>query len=147
MEDVLTEFSLRGSINHALFQFVAMGLTIFLIPKLSVSNLSGAFLILFALAVVNSTVWDAGLFLGVPNTFSSQAIEIVVVNGVIFWVLVKILPGIECEGILPALLAPLGFSIISFILRQYASDVDWLGLLEAGFQSLMSYRDEVKGGN
>jgi uncharacterized membrane protein YvlD (DUF360 family) len=145
MEDVITEFSLRGALNHALFQFVAMGLTIFIIPKLRVSNISGAFIILGAIALVNSTVWDAGLFLGVPDNLSSQAIQIVVVNGLIFWVLVKALPGIECDGILPALIAPITFAIVSSLLRVYAKDVDWIELIETGFGYLMSYRDTVKG--
>lgn len=145
MEDVLTEFSLRSSLNHGLMQFVAMAITIFLIPRLSVTNFSGAFVILLALSVVNSTVWDAGLFLGVPQDLSAQAVQIVLVNGLIFWILVKALPGIETQGILPALVAPLVFSIVSSILRVYAHDVDWIGLIGSGLESLMNYRDEIKG--
>ncbi len=145
MEDVITEFSLRGALNHGLGQFVAMGLTIFIIPRLSVSNISGALIILGAISLVNSTIWDAGLFLGVPGDISSQALEIVLVNGVIFWVLVKALPGIECEGILPALVAPITFAIISSLLRVYVKDVDWIGMIGIGFGYLMSYRDTVKG--
>jgi len=145
MEDVLSEFSIRASLNHALFQFVAMGLTIFLIPRLRVSNITGAFIILVALSVINSTVWDAGLFLGVPGNFSSQAIQIILLNGLIFWFLVKVLPGIETDGLLPALVAPLVFSFVSSVLRVYAHDVDWIGMIGTGLDSLMNYRDNVKG--
>jgi len=145
MEDVLSEFSARASLNHALFQFIAMGLTIFLIPRLTVTNITGAFIILVALSVVNSTVWDAGLFLGVPGDFSSQAVQIILVNGVIFWILVKALPGIETQGLMPALVAPLVFSFVSALLRVYAHDVDWIGMIGTGLDSLMNYRDNVKG--
>lgn len=145
MEDVLTEFSVRASLNHALLQFIAMGITIFIIPSLRVTNITGAVIILAALAVVNSTVWDAGLFLGIPSDFSSQAIQIVLVNGLIFWILVKALPGIEADGLLPALIAPLVFALVSSLLRKYAHDVDWIGIIEKGLEGLMSYRDNVKG--
>ncbi len=146
MEDLLTEFSLRATLNHALLQFIAMGVTIFLIPRLSVTNFSGAFVILGALAVVNSTIWDVGLFMGVPNDLTSQTIQIVLVNGAIFWILVKMLPGIETEGLMPAFVAPLVFAIVSASLRAYAHDVDWIGIIGSGIEELMNYRDNVKVG-
>ena len=113
------------SINHIILQSIAMGLTVFLIPNLRVSSIFGPVLMVLSLAVLNATVWDFALFLSIPSTLTNQAGLLVLTNGALFWVLVKILPGIEVSGVLPALIAPLVFSVISVLIYQYGREIDW----------------------
>jgi hypothetical protein len=47
------------------------------------------------------------------------------VNGGIFWVIVKVLPGIESKGILPVLIAPIVFTTCSVALPRVVSQIDW----------------------
>lgn len=112
-----------------ILQTAAMLLTAFLIPKLTVTNPLGALAMVIAIAFVNANVWDAALFFNIPNHFSTQAATLWVVNGVIFWVLVKLLPGIEVKGFLPALVAPIVFTVCNLIISEYALQVDWLEVL------------------
>lgn len=114
---------LSFNFSYWFLQTIAMLLTCFFIPNLSVRGPLGAFLMVFALGYVNSKVWDAALFLNIPQHFSSQAVVIVLVNGVIFWVLVKVLPWIEVKGVMPALVAPLVFSVSSLLISHYASNM------------------------
>lgn len=111
--------------SYWVLQSVAMMLTAALIPRLTITGISGAFGTVLALALVNASVWDAALFFNVPDHLSAQAGLLFLANGVLFWILVKILPGIEVEGVLPALIAPVVFTVLSLIISHYGKDIDW----------------------
>lgn len=132
------------NVNYWVLQTIAMALTALLLPGLRITNPLGALGAVVALAFVNAHVWDAALFMSIPDTFSSQAITLIVANGVVFWVLVKILPGIESSGVLPVIAAPLVFSILSMFIHSYAKDVDWAALGERGVAKVQEFRDEVR---
>jgi putative membrane protein len=113
------------NISYWGLQTVAMLITAFLIPKLRITSVFGALLIVLALAFINSKVWDAALFLSIPEKLTYQTILLFLTNGLLFWLLVKILPGIEVDGILPALIAPIIFSVSSIFISNYAQHINW----------------------
>lgn len=115
--------------NYWFLQTVAMMLTALIIPNLTVTGPFGAFITVFAIAFINSKVWDAALFFQLPDTLTVQALVLFFSNGTIFWILVKLLPGIEVTGFLPALIAPLVFTVCSLLIDEYAKDIDWLNVL------------------
>ncbi len=133
-----------GTLNYWLLQTVAMMLTALLIPKMRITGLFGAFLIVLALGLVNATVWDAALFFQVPRAFSTQALVLLAANGVIFWILVKILPGIEVEGVLAALAAPVVFTVLSLLISQYGRDVDWVAVVDRAIDMLETVRERLR---
>ncbi|MCB0311179.1 MAG: phage holin family protein [Bdellovibrionales bacterium] len=118
-----------------------MMITALLIPNLRVTGPLGALATVIALAFVNSKVWDAALFFQLPNSISIQAVSLLLANGAIFWILVKILPGIEVDGVAPALLAPVVFTVTSLLIDHYAQDIDWLKVLEHAIAWLQQMRD------
>ncbi len=139
------------SFNYWFLQTVAMLVTVCLLPGLKVTSLFGATGMVVALALVNSFLWDAGLFFSVPASLSTHALFILAANGALFWVLVKLLPGIEIEGVLSAFLAPVVFTLSSAMIWTYAKDIDWLAVfatLADGVQSLRDYlvRDSLING-
>ena len=89
--------------SYWIMQTLAMLLTAALIPRLRITSIFGAIGIVACLGFVNSTVWDAALFFSVPSSFTMQAITLLLSNGVLFWILVKVLPGIEVRGVAAAL--------------------------------------------
>ena len=132
------------NINFWLLQTFAMGLTALILPGLRITNPLGALAAVVALAFVNSHVWDAALFFSIPNTFSSHALLLVASNAVIFWVIIKILPGIESDGILSILVAPILFSILSLVINTYGKNIDWLGYGKSGIDYVSGVRDELR---
>jgi hypothetical protein len=68
--------TLRGLINTWALQTVAMALTALALPKLRITGILGAFGTVAALALVNTTIWDAGLFASLPGSFSVQALQL-----------------------------------------------------------------------
>ena len=127
-------------LNYWVLQTFAMGLTALLIPRLRITSIFGAFKIVAALAFFNATLWDAALFFSLPDTMSTQAGMLLVVNGVIFWILVKVLDGIEVEGFLPALVAPVVFTVLSLVIDQYGSLVDWGKIYELALSTMEKLR-------
>ena len=115
------------SINFGywMVQTVAMLLTCFLIPRLRVGSPFSALLVVVAIGFVNAHFWDNALFSHVPAELTTQTVLLFFANGIMFWVLVKLLPGIEVDGFLPALVAPVVFTIASLVVSELAERVDW----------------------
>ena len=128
-------------LDYWVLQTLAMLLTAWLIPKLKVTSIFGAFITVVAIAFMNTKVWDAALFFNIPNSVSTQAISLFVTNGVLFWVLVKLLPGIEISGFLPALLAPIVFTICSLAIDAALPHIDWMAALQFVIDSLNELKE------
>ncbi len=126
--------------NYWILQTVAMAVTVLLIPKLKVSSIFGPLLCVVALAAINAHVWDAALFFSVPDSFTAHTAVLFLANGLMFWIVVKILPGIEVEGFLAALVAPVVFTVCSIAIDAYGSKID----LKALGQSTLNVVREVK---
>ena len=102
-------------------QTAAMLLTCFLLPRLKVRGPLSAFFTVVALGFINTHYWDATLFLHLPQNLELNTAILVLINGALFWFLVKVLPGIEIEGVFPAIAAPILFSLVSSFLFNNAS--------------------------
>ena len=107
-----------------------MCITAFLIPRLRITGIFGALFTVVALAFVNSTLWSTALFFQVPDHFTTHAAFLFIANGLIFWILVKILPGIEVKGFLPAFAAPIVFTLCSMVIAKYGDKVPWSDIWE-----------------
>lgn len=134
----------RGLINYWGLQTVAMMLTALVIPRMKITSIFGALGIVLALGLVNATVWDTALFFSVPSSFSRHALTLLAANGLLFWVLVKILPGIEIDGFAPALVAPVVFTALSLAISAYGRDLDLLELGRQGAEMLGVVRDRLQ---
>lgn len=134
------------NLNLFVIQTLALLITAFLMPRFQVKGPLSAAIAVLVISIVNSTVWDSGLFFTLPDSATTQAAMLIVVNGVLFWLLAKTLPGIEMQGFLPALFAPIVFTIVSGVVYQYGKDVDWLQMGKEGIAAIQDIRDNVKEG-
>jgi putative membrane protein len=112
-------------LSYWVIQTIAMAVTALLIPNLRITSIFGPILAVAALSAINFSVWSSDLFSALPNTLSTQALTLFTVNGAIFWIVVKIIPGIESKGFLPVLLAPIVFTTCSVFLPQVITQVNW----------------------
>ncbi len=148
MAELLVDFFRMFSISNWFLQSVAMGITALLLPKLRVTSIFGPLLTVLCLAFVNVHVWDAALFFQVPDTFTTHTLVALFVNGALFWFLVKLLPGIEIEGVLTALIAPVIFTVCNLLIVTYGDRVDWAYIFSV-IIDILSYLKELaqdKGG-
>ncbi len=119
---------MNAAITLFLLQTIAMAITSGIIPGLRITSFLGPLLMVAGITALNYYLWDRTLFEAIPNNFSSKAITLFFANGFFFWLLVKLLPGIEVDGFLPALAGPIVFTIVSLLVRQYGTQVNWEGL-------------------
>ncbi|NDC36582.1 MAG: hypothetical protein EBZ48_00855 [Proteobacteria bacterium] len=125
-------------------QTVAMLLTAFLIPGLTISGPIAAFVTVLVLSLVNTYLWDAALFLSIPLDFTTHTIALIVANGILFWVIVKILPGIAVKGLLPALVAPVVFTIFTILIQHYGPLIDWQLVLKKVAELFSTVRGQLQ---
>ncbi len=126
-------------------QTIAMMLTAFLIPKLNVDGPIPAFLTVLALAFFNAHVWSTALFFEIPDSVSVQALTLLLSNSIIFWIIVKILPGIECEGFLPAIVAPVVFTGTMLLISRYGDSIEWGVIAKATLDFVLEVKSFVQG--
>ena len=132
------------NIKFLLIQSVAMLITCGLLPRLYVTSILGAIVMAASLSFVNSHLWSAALFLQIPDAVSYQALTLILCNGVIFWFLVKVLPGISIEGILPAIIAPIIFSFTSLVLQRYEPLINWKQVYQTTTNSLSQVKTYIQ---
>ncbi len=125
-------------------QAVAMLITAFILPGFTVSGPLSALIAVIALAFVNTQLWDAALFFSVPNSFTIHAVTLVLANGILFWILVKVLPGINTRGIIAPLVAPILFTVISMYLHEHAKDINWNTVWQKTKSTVVEVKDEIK---
>lgn len=99
---------------------------------------------LVSIAVVNAFLWDASLFYQLPQDFNNHALMILLWNAGIFWLLVKLLPGIEIRGFVAPLLAPIFFAGITIFAGQYSTKVDWENLANGVMTRVEQERNRLK---
>jgi putative membrane protein len=138
MESVSTSL-----IELLLLQTVSLMITAFLIPKFTVSGPLGALLAVIVLFLLNGTLWNAKLFFAVPDSFTVKAAVVLIANGLLFWIVVKILPGIEVYGFWPAFIAPVVFSITNLFVVHYGRQVNWNELFQQATVAVTDVRDDL----
>lgn len=132
-------------INYWVLQTLAMMLTCLLIPNLKVSGPIPALATVVSIGFINAHYWSAALFFSLPDSPTTQAGVLLLMNGVIFWVVVKVLPGIEVSGVFPALAAPIVFTLCNVGINMYLKDVDWPAVFQMTMQFLVEMRDKFMG--
>lgn len=131
------------NISYWIMQTVAMLLTALLIPRLRIHGPLPALLTVVCLAFFNSHFWDAALFFNLPTGLSQTTLVLFALNGVFFWILVKLLPGIEVKGFLPALIAPIVFTLCSLGIDRYGSQVDWPAVYNRSTATIAALKEYV----
>lgn len=111
--------------SHFTVQVVAMALTALLLPRLTISSFLGPVAAVLVLSVINVLYWDVELFQFIPMSFNTRVLSLLAINGAIFWIVVKLVPGIEVKGFFPALTAPVLFSAITILLTIYLPDISF----------------------
>ena len=137
----LSHISESMNFSDWILQSVATLSTCALIPRLKITSIFGALTTVIALAFVNATIWNAALFFEIPRTLTMQSGLLFLANGIIFWILVKILPGIEVNGFLPALIAPVVFTFCSLAVDQFHDKVPWKKIIQTGYVATERVRE------
>lgn len=134
----------RALSNFFILQVVAMFLITLLLPRIKIKSIFGAVAVVLSLSLLNSTVWDSQLFHKLPDFQSSHGMALIIANGALFYVLVKILPGIEIKGIFPAFVAPIAYSIATILIQTYGGGFDMIQFGKSAGGYISTVRDRFQ---
>jgi uncharacterized membrane protein YvlD (DUF360 family) len=131
------------NLSYWAIQALLMAITSGLIPRLRITSIFGPILAVIAISLVNATVWNAAMFFEIPDHLSSQVAVLLLANGAIFWVIVKILPGIEVDGILPAIVAPVLYTVLSLGVAQFHDKIPWQKMWNFSLEHVQQVREYI----
>jgi uncharacterized membrane protein YvlD (DUF360 family) len=117
-----------------------MSVTAFLLPGLRITSVFGALFSVGGIALVNAQLWDASLFFEIPHSVSMRTLVLLCINGLLFWLIVKLSPGIEIRGMVTAVVAPVLFTLTTLLLKSFASELDWVYLLDLAANGIAQLR-------
>jgi len=109
-----------------------------------VTSIFGPILMAIGISVVNHFFWDSTLFHSLPENITTQTFTLLFVNGVFFWLLVKVLPGIEVVGLFPAIAGPIVFTVVATLVKQYGGEIDWSLFFKDIQQAVIQLKDYVQ---
>lgn len=97
----------------------------YVVPAVQVRHFGTALLVALVLGLVNAIVRPVLVLLTLPITILTLGLFLFVVNGLMFWLVARLLPGFEVTGFWWAVLAAFLYSVIStavssLLLRQDA---------------------------
>lgn len=133
------------NIEYWALQTLALLITALLIPRLTISGPVSGLIAVLSISLMNTYLWDAALFFKIPDHLTLHTATLFLVNGALFWILVKVLPGIEVKGFLPALAAPVVFTITSIIIQRYGREIDWNQIANYLVELLTKLKGDLQG--
>ena len=128
-------------------QLIAVAITAAIVPGLRLTGITGLFLFSLCLSIVNSVLWDTNLFFQLPDGLTTRALSVFAINAGLFFVLVKILPGIEMSGILSAFIAPLVMTGTILLLRQVSGELSFSEIAQTVYDKLDAVKQEATSGS
>ena len=100
-----------------LVKWVALALTVmfagWLIPGIIISDFKAALLAAIAIALINVVIKPVIMFLTLPINVFTLGISVLVINALLFMFVAYIVPGVEVDGFLSALLGSIVISVLS----------------------------------
>ncbi|PWF45078.1 phage holin family protein [Massilia glaciei] len=88
----------------------------YLMDSVKFASIGSAFIAALVLGLVNALIRPVLVLLTLPVTMLSLGLFIFVINGLLFWGVAQFVPGFHVTGFLPAILAAIVYSIISWAL-------------------------------
>ena len=111
LENNMTRLLIVWLLNAAALMAVA-----YLLPSITVTNFISALIAAFALGFVNSVIRPILAILTLPISVLTLGFFYLVLNGLLFWMLGKLLGGFEVNGFWAAVLGGLLYGLISWLL-------------------------------
>lgn len=131
------------SIDTLVLLSLSLVVTAWLLPGLAVTSVFGPILAVITLALMNNYLWSTALFFQIPDSLTAQTFLTLVANGALFWIVVKLLPGIEISGVVPALVAPVLFTLLSIVAFRYGRNINWIEVWQVVSDFIQGIRDSL----
>lgn len=106
-----------------LINSVALLLTAYIVPGFYVANFVSAVLASIVLGVVNTFIKPLLSLIALPLTLITLGLFAFVVNALVLFIVAWVVPGLDIEGWLPAILGGIVLAVVSTILSSLFKDL------------------------
>jgi putative membrane protein len=110
-------FLVRVLVNAAVIALAAA-----FVPGLHLAGAGSALLAGLVLGLINALVRPVLVLLTLPLTLLTLGLFLLVLNGICLALTAWLVPGLDVDGFLPAVLGALVISVVSWILTAFVSD-------------------------
>lgn len=111
-----------GLIITLVVSMVAVGITAYLLPGVTLNGAAAAFWVVIALGLINAIVKPILLILTLPINLLTLGLFTFVINALVVLLASSFVPGFTVDGFLPALLFSIVLSIVSAGLGMMIND-------------------------
>jgi putative membrane protein len=111
-----------GFIVRVLVNAATIALAAALVPGIQLEGAGPALLAGLVLGLVNALVRPVLLVLTLPLTLITLGLFLLVLNGICLSLTAWLVPGLDIDGFLPAMVGALVISVVSWILTAFVSD-------------------------
>jgi len=102
---------------------LALIVTSYIVPGIEVANFTTAILAAVVLGVVNTFIKPILSFITAPLTIVTLGLFTFVVNAVVLFIVSAVVPGVNVEGWVPAILGAIVLSVVSTVLNSILKDL------------------------
>lgn len=106
-----------------LLNSLALLATAYIVPGFQVANFQSALLAAIVLGLINTFIKPILIFLTLPLTIVTLGLFIFVVNAIVLFMASAVVPGLNIDGWLPAILGAVVLSVVSTGLTMLVKDV------------------------
>ena len=107
-----------GLLIRILVNTLAIAITAYLVPGITVRNLTAALIAGLVLGIINAVVRPVLVILTFPLTVITLGLFLLVLNAFCLWLASRIVPGFEVMGFGAAFIGALIVSVVSWILTR-----------------------------
>ncbi len=108
----------KGLLAKLLITMVALFVTAYIIPGMSIGGLFAGFVAALILGIVNVVVKPIFIVLTLPLTIVTMGLFLLVVNGLMLWLSAALVPGFMVAGFWSAVFGAILLSIVTWFLNS-----------------------------
>lgn len=108
----------KGLLAKLLITMVALLITAYILPGMSVNGLFAGFVAALILGIVNIIVKPVFIIFTLPLTLLTMGLFLLVINGLMLWLVAGIVPGFMITGFWTAVFGSILLSIVTWFLNQ-----------------------------
>ncbi len=108
----------KGLLAKLLITMVALLITAYILPGMSINGLFAGFVAALILGIINIFIKPVFIILTLPLTLLTMGLFLLVINGLMLWLVSGIVPGFVIAGFWAAVFGSILLSIVTWFLNQ-----------------------------
>lgn len=107
-----------GIIIQLLVTALALIVTAYVVPGITVATFGAALVAAIVIAVINLVVKPIIMLVTLPVNVVTLGLFTFIINGLLLWLAAAVVPGFDVDGAIPAILGAIVLALVSMVLNK-----------------------------